>query len=194
LNYFAASIKSVNNLLLLDSPSSPPPLDSIKVATTTSTREEQIQYLLAISEHWHANVGAEEEETRKPTMILMSDDEGAVTQFRSHPLAERFRIVGTAEESAETGKKPEEVEAGILLEKRMAKVVVSAGKRGNEERKTRDRALRRTGHIVGSKPHVGGSHSHWKVAQNLKKEKLKELEKGPAIPAGFVSLVSSHSF
>lgn len=129
-------------------------------------------------------------------MILMSDDEGAVTQFRSHPLAERFRIVRTAEESAETGKKQEEVGEGILLEKRITKVVVSAGKRGNEERKTRDRALRRTSHVVGSNQHhVGGSHSHWKVAQNLKqKEKLKEVEKGPAIPAGFVSLVSIHLF
>ncbi|GAA5986322.1 hypothetical protein JCM10908_003703 [Rhodotorula pacifica] len=42
------------------------------------------------------------EQRGKPTLVLMSDDEGAVEAFRQHELARAFRVVGTSEVTSTT--------------------------------------------------------------------------------------------
>ncbi|GAA5855540.1 hypothetical protein JCM9279_005114 [Rhodotorula babjevae] len=83
-SYFAASIDSVHSLLALPSIAHP--------FSAAHSSKDRIRALLGATASW-----ASEDPRERPTLALMSDDERAVEAFRAHPLAARFRIVGTAE-------------------------------------------------------------------------------------------------
>jgi len=129
---------------------------------------------MSLSEEW-----ASDGEEGKPTLILMSDDEGAVSQFRKHPLASRFRVVGTA---AVVDESPSLVDAGTeeedssLVKKRMAKVVVTK----KEKRQLRNKGI--GGHGMSS-PRHGNQRGHWSLAHKDKKPDGPVI---PIVPAGFV--------
>ncbi|GAA5904689.1 uncharacterized protein JCM6883_003871 [Sporobolomyces salmoneus] len=168
-NYFAAAIKSVNNLL------DDSPVDIQPIATLSSSREEQIEYLMKLSAGW--------EEEGKATMVLMSDDEGAVEKFRAHPLAERFRVVGTSESAVEA----EEEDRGEPA-KRMEKIIV----RGRNERRklSKDQAMAQRRRGIGSNHRHDHGAAHWKIvahqaAKAVPKEDQTTAQAGPVIPAGF---------
>ncbi|BGP47458.1 hypothetical protein JCM10450v2_003310 [Rhodotorula kratochvilovae] len=84
-SYFAAAIDSVHSLLSL-------PSIMRHLPPSSSSAPERIRSLLSLTAHW-----ASRDAREKPTLALMSDDDNAVEAFRAHPLAKRFRIVGTAE-------------------------------------------------------------------------------------------------
>ncbi|GAA5965635.1 hypothetical protein JCM21900_003043, partial [Sporobolomyces salmonicolor] len=84
-SYYAAVVQAVNDLL--PSPSS----GARSVASSDSTPEEQVAHLLVASSAWDG----------RPTLVLMSDDPAAVEAFRRHPIAGRFRVVGTVENGEE---------------------------------------------------------------------------------------------
>ena len=86
-SYFAASVDSVHSLLALPSIAHP--------FSAAHSSKDRIRALLAATASW-----ASEDPSERPTLALMSDDERAVEAFRAHPLAARFRIVGTAEAAA----------------------------------------------------------------------------------------------
>ncbi|GAA5956557.1 hypothetical protein JCM3765_003483 [Sporobolomyces pararoseus] len=125
LNYFAACIKSINNLLPPSSLSPNPSLAPL-LSSNSSSREEQIEYLLELSKHWGTTENENEE--KKPRLVLMSDDdETVIKKFKQHPLAIRFRILGTnSDDDTPSGlvEKEKEVE-----EERMVKVFVNRGKK-----------------------------------------------------------------
>ncbi|GAA6059795.1 hypothetical protein JCM10212_003690 [Sporobolomyces blumeae] len=161
-SYYAAAIDAVNHLL--------PPLSAdAKLAletefplapTTASPPADQVRYLLDKSAHWHANEGAGT--TQRPTLVLMSDDSGAVDQFQAHPLSTRFRVVGTARSTASSRDG-----------QRMAKVVLKKDKKAVEKRQV-DRGPE------------GRRRPHWKIAQQAKEaEQAGPSSGGPDVPAGF---------
>lgn len=123
----------------------------------------------------------EEEKQKKPTLVLMSDDETAVEKFKNHPLAVRFRVVGTSivdkEEKGETEEKKGK--------KRMVKIVT----RGNDnEHKRRGRSLR-------NQDTFAMKDRHQKLAQQQQQSPHEKSNSSPSIPAGFVSFLSfSRSF
>ncbi|GAA5819989.1 hypothetical protein JCM3770_006815 [Rhodotorula araucariae] len=82
-SYFAAAIDSIHSLLSLP---------SITSHLSPAHVSDRTQALLSLSAAWSSSDTRE-----KPTLALMSDDDDAVAAFRRHPLARRFRIVGTAE-------------------------------------------------------------------------------------------------
>ncbi|GAA5935496.1 hypothetical protein JCM1841_003910 [Sporobolomyces salmonicolor] len=96
-SYYAAAVQAVNDLL--PSPSS----GARSVPSEDSTPEEQVGHLLAASSAWDG----------RPTLVLMSDDPAAVEAFRRHPIAGRFRVVGTVEDGEEVvpSSSPSEREA-----------------------------------------------------------------------------------
>ncbi|BGP39359.1 hypothetical protein JCM10449v2_003297 [Rhodotorula kratochvilovae] len=110
-SYFAAAIDSVHSLLSL-------PSITRHLPPSSSSAPERIRSLLSLTAHW-----ASRDAREKPTLALMSDDDNAVEAFRAHPLAKRFRIVGTAEvpgpplERVEADDGPqEEAEEGAEVE------------------------------------------------------------------------------
>lgn len=126
---------------------------------------------MRLSEEW-----ASEKEEERPTLILMSDDEGAVSQFLKHPLAVRFRVVGTAVEAEKDSRDSED--SSLVKKKRMAKVVVSK----KEKRQLRNKGI--GGHGRNGREH-GSQRGHWAVAH---KDKKPDGPVVPIVPAGFVSL------
>ncbi|GAA5989377.1 hypothetical protein JCM5350_005693 [Sporobolomyces pararoseus] len=166
LNYFAASIKSINNLL----PSQPIPSLEETSVNTASSGKDQIECLLELSKHWELDMD-EEEKQKKPTLVLMSDDETAVEKFKNHPLAVRFRVVGTSivdkEEKGETEEKKGK--------KRMVKIVT----RGNDnEQKKKTRSLR-------NQDTFAMKDRHQKLAKQQQQSQHEKSNSSPSIPAGF---------
>ncbi|GEM08223.1 hypothetical protein Rt10032_c05g2240 [Rhodotorula toruloides] len=92
-SYYAAAVDSINSLLSLPT-SLPSPFSHV-----LRTNADRIRALFALSAPWSRLAAAEGEgqEDAKPTLALMSDDPNAVEAFRAHPMARRFRIVGTAQ-------------------------------------------------------------------------------------------------
>ncbi|GAA5925944.1 hypothetical protein JCM3775_005157 [Rhodotorula graminis] len=90
-SYFAASIDSVHSLLALPS--------IAHQFSAAHSSKDRIRALLAATSSW-----ASEDPSERPTLALMSDDDRAVEAFRAHPLAARFRIVGTAEAAPSSGE------------------------------------------------------------------------------------------
>ncbi|GAA5912213.1 hypothetical protein JCM8208_000934 [Rhodotorula glutinis] len=90
-SYFAASIDSVHSLLALPS--------IAHQFSAAHSSKDRIRALLAATATW-----ASEDPSERPTLALMSDDDRAVEAFRAHPLAARFRIVGTAEPADNGGE------------------------------------------------------------------------------------------
>ncbi|BGP15376.1 hypothetical protein JCM10213v2_003344 [Rhodosporidiobolus nylandii] len=88
-SYFAAAVDSINSLLSLPSASS-----ALSTLPSSATEPERIRALFSLTASWRKLADSED---AKPTLALMSDDAAAVAAFRTHPLAQRFRIVGTAE-------------------------------------------------------------------------------------------------
>lgn len=102
-SYFAASIDSVHSLLSLPS--------IAHAFSAAHSSKDRVRALLAATQDW-----AREDPRERPTMALMSDDEGAVEAFRAHPLAARFRIVGTAEETPLLAAAGAKVDAPVAME------------------------------------------------------------------------------
>ncbi|GAA5906559.1 hypothetical protein JCM5296_000289 [Sporobolomyces johnsonii] len=116
-SYYAAAIQAVNDL----QPS--PASGALSVPSEDSTPEEQVEYLLAASSAWDG----------RPTLVLMSDDPAAVEGFRRHPVAGRFRVVGTVEKEDEvpSSSSPSETE---VLEGEETKQIVQLPDLPDEEK------------------------------------------------------------
>lgn len=187
LNYFAAAIKSVNHLLGLPS--------SVDSAPFASTATGQVDYLMTLSDGWYARQGeVDVEVAEKPTMLLMSDDQGAVDKFKQHPLARRFRIVGTSGEDTGPIDGQSRQTATERDETRMLKVVVTSRDRSVKREANRGVVVVAQREFVQSKASGqrrdghdglgrGRSQRHGKIAHQA----LPKKPQGPVIPPGFVS-------
>ncbi|GAA5849454.1 hypothetical protein JCM3766R1_003288 [Sporobolomyces carnicolor] len=185
LNYFAAAIKSVNHLLGLPS--------SVDSAPFASTATGQVDYLMTLSDGWYARQGeVDVEVAEKPTMLLMSDDQGAVDKFKQHPLARRFRIVGTSGEDTGPIDGQSRQTATERDETRMLKVVVTSRDRSVKREANRGVVVVAQREFVQSKASGqrrdghdglgrGRSQRHGKIAHQA----LPKKPQGPVIPPGF---------
>ncbi|GAA5937134.1 uncharacterized protein JCM15063_002820, partial [Sporobolomyces koalae] len=182
-NYFAAVIKSINSLLSLSSTSTAKTLES------SSARQAQLEYLDEISKEWQViDAGG------KPTLVLMSDDDQAVYRFQRHPLADRFRVVGTSSSSVEQA-----VQVG---EQRMKKRIVTVKKK-KQQQKHKEQLKQKSKQKANSPTDKRGfpdhrdRSSHWKALaghhrheSGSKPVKFHQIgttdeRTRPVIPAGF---------
>lgn len=133
-SYYAAAVHSVNSLLSL--PTSLPASSS--VSSRTRTEADRIRALFSLSTPWARLAFDGGDDAARPTLALMSDDSNAVEAFRAHPMARRFRIVGTAEVGAASSSSPDvdhrvkrDVQQAVMQKRRPEFDVDGAGHAGH---------------------------------------------------------------
>ncbi|GJN89519.1 hypothetical protein Rhopal_002506-T1 [Rhodotorula paludigena] len=187
-SYFTAAIDSVHSLLSL-----PPIARHLDPLTTDSAR---IRTLLALSALWSNPPG---QPPAKPTLVLMSDDDAAVEAFRRHPLARRFRIVGTSDvrtalrpTAAAAGEVPSAAAAGVApdgeqeLEEDVDDVVPTTRRRVKRSKEKGRRASAQE--VIKALKHGHGrAHGEGRVAHGGMAGKAggKRQGDGQELPAGF---------
>ncbi|GAA5829760.1 hypothetical protein JCM11251_007870 [Rhodosporidiobolus azoricus] len=176
-SYFAAAIDSVNSILSL------PSVASVVGRNKPSSDRAFVRLLSSATEGWYELSDADG--GRRPTLVLMSDDEAAVEAFKRHPLAPRFRIIGTAGEdtptvTVTTSPTVDESEGSATEEEAEDEVEV-------EELKKRGVGARDGGKrmAVVVKPQARSfGHAH-KMPVGVKWHKAPFEEKKTLVPAGF---------
>ncbi|GAA6017283.1 hypothetical protein JCM10207_003678 [Rhodosporidiobolus poonsookiae] len=169
-SYLAAAVDSVQSLLSL--PSAAKALSRLPARGNDALRTHT---LLELSSLW----------TGKPTLALMSDDAAAVEAFRKHPLAKRFRIVGTAGDAPALTEQPGSSDAVELEELDERGADSSGGKQPGRMAKRAELEK-----VVKRKPQRGEHHLPAEDAQKWHAAPLDVVVKQKAgetveVPAGF---------